>query len=608
MRRKQREDNLNMMQRRKAIAGKLRPLLVLIILVPVITFMMYPMVNMEPRDIHVGIVNEDKGASFDQGSVNLGDKILDGILHPEKDEDADDEDESPIIWEVYEDAKAAQTALDQKNIYAFLVIPKDFSEKQTVQLEAFNKLAEALGKMSDGTGKLGGAVDTMGSKLGKLPKAFGKLEKATAKLAKAAEGLQTANGMMGDEGAAITDAVAAAGQDQITLQGYLTDAEEALQALAEKDPAEITEEDIAAVQVALDNAQDVDSTESFQAIGMNSAMITAQSGKVDEGLTRVKAAEEKMSENFGKMGSNMGKVGTGTKKMSQAVGNISEGLGKMSGKLDDRVADVIATMNDEDTDSEERASAGVDDEDDDVVRLQFTIDQSRHVLVTSTLTSAINGLSAKSGMRVDVEYQNEIPKELNTLFFAMVFMMLTMFTSMIPGILTGITLRPRGGRLARSKGILFQIVLAAAIALCLGFILPRVIQWMAGTALPLDELGRFVAICSFSLLMLIIGAVDLIGLPGVAFPAVIMFCGTAVANLPYEYLPQFWQKYVYPWEPLRFIADGIRNILYWGGGWWSEYSQKMLVLVAIGICFMILSLVKKEKANHTKEQIHAISE
>jgi len=611
MRRKEPEnrhvDNLNTMQRRRAIVKKLRPLLVLIILVPVITFMMYPMVNMEPRDIHVGIINLDKGAEFDQGSVNLGSKILDGILNPEEDEDADSDvaedadsnEESPIIWEVYRDTEDAQNALDNKDIYAFLVIPKDFSEKQTAQLEAFNTLAEALDKMSEGTGKLGDAVDTMGSRLGKLPAAFNKMRQATSNLAKAAEGLQTANGMMGKEAQAISGATAAVQQDQVDLQGYLTDAEDALKALSDKDPSEITEEDIAAVQAALDSAKGVSSADGLQTIGTNSAMIAAQSGKVDEGLSGIKKAETTMSDGFGTMASNMGKAGAGAQKMSEAVGGISDGLGTMSGELDNRVSDVIKAMNGEETDS---------DTDEETVKLHFTIDQSRHVLVTSTLTSAINGLSAKSGMQVDIEYQNEIPTELNSMFFAVVFMMLTMFTSMIPGILTGITLQPKGPRSAKVKGLAFQIILAAAIALCLGFVLPRVIQWMAGVDLPLDELGRFVAISSFGLLMLIIGAVDLLGLPGVAFPAIIMFCGTAVANLPYEYLPQFWQKYIYPWEPLRFIADGIRNILYWGGSWWSEYSKGMLVLVVIGLCFMILSLIKKDKVKGTEEQAYAIPE
>lgn len=57
--------NINQMNRRKEMAKRIRPLLVLLILVPVVTFMMYPMVNMSPRDLHVGIVSLDNGAQFD---------------------------------------------------------------------------------------------------------------------------------------------------------------------------------------------------------------------------------------------------------------------------------------------------------------------------------------------------------------------------------------------------------------------------------------------------------------------------------------------------------------------------------------------------------------
>lgn len=178
--------DLNKTNKRKDMAKKIRPLLVLLILVPIVSFMMYPMMNMSPKDLHVGIVNLDRGAEFDQGKVNLGNKIVGNITNPEKDDD-DSTEESPVIWEEFNSKGEAKKALANEKIYAYLVIPKDFSESQTQQLEAFNTLGEALGKMSEGTGKMSEGIGQAGGKLAQLPKAFKTLAEATSGLGNAAK-------------------------------------------------------------------------------------------------------------------------------------------------------------------------------------------------------------------------------------------------------------------------------------------------------------------------------------------------------------------------------------------------------------------------------------
>lgn len=213
----------------------------------------------------------------------------------------------------------------------------------------------------------------------------------------------------------------------------------------------------------------------------------------------------------------------------------------------------------------------------------------------------ITGVSANSGIQIETHYENSIPDELNNFYFAMVFMMMIMFASMIPGILTGLTIKPQGNKIARLKTVIIQIILVVAIAACLGLAIPRIIQWMGGYDLPVDQLTPFVMICALGMLMIISGSIDLLGRAGIAVPAVIMFCGTAVANLPYEYLPAFWQKYIYPWEPLKFIADGVREIIYRGGQWWNEYSSNMMVLVVIGAVLMIISVLRGPRAEEVTE-------
>lgn len=574
------------------------PLLILIILVPLISFMMYPMINMEPRDLHVGIVNKDRGAEFDQGTVNLGGKIIDTITDPDTDSDT----ESPVVWEVFDSEDDAKAAMKHKKIYGYLIIPGNFSSKQTQTLTAFNNLGSALGKMSEGTAKMGSGIDQAGGKLTKIPKAFRNLSTAIAKLGDGAGGLQQAVGMMGNESASITEAAAAIDANADTVQTDISDVQTYIEAAetalsGETPDLEAAQSALTDATTALDNTETAISdantanASSVASIMQNAGMISAQTEGVNTGLAGIQQAGTTMSSKLTEMAGKMGGVSNIT-KLGSALDQLSDGLGEMSDTMDENVSDAIATMNGE-TDADEN----------DTVKLKFYIDQSRNVLVTSTLTGMMNGISANSGLSIETKYINKIPDELNNFYFAMVFMMLVMFTSMIPGILTGFLTRPTAGSkaFAKAKTSVGQILLVAAIAVCLGFIIPRAIAWMGSFDLPVDRLTPFIMICCFGMLMLIVGAIDLFGKPGVAFPVLIMICGTAVANLPYEYLPSFWQKYIFPWEPLRFIAEGVREIIYRGGESLNQYAFNMLWLVAIGAAFMLLSILKRGKKNAIPE-------
>jgi len=125
------------MEKRKTIVKKFVPLLILIILVPVISFMMYPMINMQPRDLHVGIVNKDKGAEFEQGTVNLGGKILEKITDPEENADNNGNEESPVIWEVYASEDAAKQALKKKQIYGIPCDSAQFLKQADPDVDSF---------------------------------------------------------------------------------------------------------------------------------------------------------------------------------------------------------------------------------------------------------------------------------------------------------------------------------------------------------------------------------------------------------------------------------------------------------------------------------------
>ena len=70
------------------------------------------------------------------------------------------------------------------------------------------------------------------------------------------------------------------------------------------------------------------------------------------------------------------------------------------------------------------------------------------------------------------------------------------------------------------------------------------------------------------------------------FGAALLVIGMGTAYLPTEFLPAYWQDLVYPWDPLRFMTDGFRGVLYMGQGFWNSSSPALLVMAAIGLGLM----------------------
>lgn len=82
---------------------------------------------------------------------------------------------------------------------------------------------------------------------------------------------------------------------------------------------------------------------------------------------------------------------------------------------------------------------------------------------------------------------------------------------------------------------------------------------------------------------------------GVIIFVLLMLFGLVASNLPYEILPTFWQHYIYPWIPMRFMGDGIKDIFYMGDGIWNAGTQVLVWFGAGGFLLTILSALKKDK-------------
>lgn len=223
--------------------------------------------------------------------------------------------------------------------------------------------------------------------------------------------------------------------------------------------------------------------------------------------------------------------------------------------------------------------------------VKLVINQGKNPMVSNSLGSAISSMASSSGVAFDIEYKNPLPTGMSMGFTHMILMMLTYLSSYVTAVVVSRTFElKRGGARQVLASVAAQVCYAAACALAIGFCAAGIISAATGAAVSFVDLALFVALASFAFQMLVLGALDLFGMAGMVVPIGLLVIGMGAAYLPTEFLPAFWQNWIYPWDPLRFMADGYRGIMYMGQGFWNASSPALLVMVAVGAALVALKV------------------
>ena len=145
------------------------------------------------------------------------------------------------------------------------------------------------------------------------------------------------------------------------------------------------------------------------------------------------------------------------------------------------------------------------------------------------------------------------------------------------------TLRLMGGQ------VLFGII----IALFSGFTVATLAS-LAGINMPSYLLvAFFVSFAAFCFFLLVSAITAWIGKPAITLFMVVMLLGMGVLMTPQEMLPSFFVNFIRPWVPLRFASEGLREIFYFGSGFYTGGSFN--TILGIGIAGLIIYLLSTFK-------------
>ncbi|QGU01138.1 hypothetical protein CKALI_01190 [Corynebacterium kalinowskii] len=211
--------------------------------------------------------------------------------------------------------------------------------------------------------------------------------------------------------------------------------------------------------------------------------------------------------------------------------------------------------------------------------IHMDINQGKHPMVSQLLDAA-----AKANPKIIVSYTNPIPSDLGLAgsFLPALFVLLTFIPSLIGSVL-----------LARGvKGLGKRLAALLTMNLIVGLVGIGIFAVLSPISVPYLTTFLFLTFASFVVGSLSVGSIALFGKAGIAIPALTLISGMGFMSLPKEFVPAFWRDWIYPWNPIRMIAESGREILYMGSGPVTSTARLLCIVAAIGLVFLFVGAMR----------------
>lgn len=153
----------------------------------------------------------------------------------------------------------------------------------------------------------------------------------------------------------------------------------------------------------------------------------------------------------------------------------------------------------------------------------------------------------------------------------------------------------------RGAVIISQTVIGLGItAAAAGFLVWMTSAWYGMEITHTADLWLFLWLAGSAFFLLQSALFNWIGIPSMGILILLMFFSMPVLNMAPEFLPHATQVWLYSWTPLRFVAAGLREVMYYGG--LDSVGTNAAMLWGIAGAFLVLllaSIFKKSKARQS---------
>jgi hypothetical protein len=186
-----------------------------------------------------------------------------------------------------------------------------------------------------------------------------------------------------------------------------------------------------------------------------------------------------------------------------------------------------------------------------------------------------------------------ILKVLGEASIPMVSVMLTLIPSIVASVIVYYLNKPNKDLLKpRAMGIVIHFGFAVILSAIIGLLVAAIVTWVTGADISVGRLGPFLWLASFALMTVVLGSVNWFRRYGIAIPAVIVLLGMSTIQVPVGMLPGFWQNWVAPWVPQRYIADGVKDIALFGSNDLGDPVLVLSITAITGVVLLITAVVR----------------
>jgi hypothetical protein len=235
----------------------------------------------------------------------------------------------------------------------------------------------------------------------------------------------------------------------------------------------------------------------------------------------------------------------------------------------------------------------------EVSPLKIIIDQGQNPSMAATIGTLLAGMFTSNNTPANIEYIHPVGDNMgsgNAHIFTFLMAFITMFVCSIILFLAfkDIHALPKKEKFGKRS---LQCLIGLLVSVIIGFFTAFLVHSFLNVNIPYMETSLYLSITVFCMMMLIVGVLDWTGIGGIAIFILMFFFGMIASNLPYEILPGFWQHWIYPWIPMRFMGAGLKEIFYLGSGILNTNTFILTVIGLCGIALTLLSALKPAKNN-----------
>jgi hypothetical protein len=176
-------------------------------------------------------------------------------------------------------------------------------------------------------------------------------------------------------------------------------------------------------------------------------------------------------------------------------------------------------------------------------------------------------------------------------------------TSLIGAAIVFITIRNLHAEKKRQLLLLrgMQVLIGVVLSLVSGFSIVWIASdWLNLTIPSFIDTALFITISYLCYYLMVSAVMSWIGFGALPIFVILLFFSTPLLTMAPEFMPSFYQKYIYSWIPMRFSVDGLRELVFFGRR--IHVNHETSVLISIGLTSLMvlgLSVLKKRKS---KEQ------